>query len=100
MESSFTGFYYNTSLSVRNAIITHNTPTILHTFPTAQASFVIMADVIAEQVADQKAVQNRDLNGEAEDADPVEETAKKKKKKKKKKSPPATGDRSVCEVSC
>ncbi|XP_072233116.1 methionine aminopeptidase 2 [Leuresthes tenuis] len=46
-----------------------------------------MADVVAEQVVDQKPVQDRDLNGEAEDreeADPVEETAKKKRKKKKK----------------
>lgn len=43
-----------------------------------------MADVVSEQVAEQKAV----LNGEADDreeADPVEEAAKKKKKKKKKK---------------
>ncbi|CAG04172.1 unnamed protein product, partial [Tetraodon nigroviridis] len=42
-----------------------------------------MADVVTEQVAEQKAV----LNGEAEDreeTDPVEETGKKKKKKKKK----------------
>uniref|UniRef100_A0A671X3I1 Methionine aminopeptidase 2 n=1 Tax=Sparus aurata TaxID=8175 RepID=A0A671X3I1_SPAAU len=49
-----------------------------------------MADVVAEQAADQKAV----LNGEVEDrdeADPVEETAKKKKKKKKKNKSAATG---------
>ncbi|KAA8580341.1 hypothetical protein FQN60_005876 [Etheostoma spectabile] len=46
-----------------------------------------MADVIAEQVVDQKPVPDRELNGEAEDreeADPVGEAAKKKKKKKKK----------------
>ncbi|XP_038557513.1 transcription factor 25-like [Micropterus salmoides] len=45
-----------------------------------------MADVVAEQVVDQKPVPDGELNGEAddrEDADPVEETAKKKKKKKK-----------------
>ncbi|TNM91588.1 hypothetical protein fugu_019968 [Takifugu bimaculatus] len=49
-----------------------------------------MADVVAERVAEQKAV----LNGEAEDreeTDPVEETGKKKKKKKKK-SKTATAD--------
>ena len=54
-----------------------------------------MADVIAEQVPDQKTVQDRELNGEAEDredADPVEETAKKKKKKKKKNKSATTGE--------
>lgn len=57
-----------------------------HPFPTAPA---IMADVVAEQVADQKPI----MNGEAEDieeADPVEETGGKKKKKKKKKNKSAT----------
>uniref|UniRef100_A0A667ZBC4 Methionine aminopeptidase 2 n=1 Tax=Myripristis murdjan TaxID=586833 RepID=A0A667ZBC4_9TELE len=46
-----------------------------------------MADVVAEQVAEQKSHHDRDLNGEAEEkeeADPAEETTKKKKKKKKK----------------
>ncbi|KAM8910474.1 methionine aminopeptidase 2 [Spinachia spinachia] len=46
-----------------------------------------MADVVAEQVADQIAVPDREQNGEAGDraeADPVGETARKKKKKKKK----------------
>ncbi|KAM6895496.1 methionine aminopeptidase 2 [Xenentodon cancila] len=46
-----------------------------------------MADVVAEQVVDQKGVKDRELNGEVndkEEADPAEETAKKKKKKKKK----------------
>lgn len=49
-----------------------------------------MADVIPEQVVDQKEV----LNGEAEDreeADPVEETGKKKRKKKKKSKSSTTG---------
>ncbi|XP_070709618.1 methionine aminopeptidase 2-like [Pempheris klunzingeri] len=53
-----------------------------------------MADVIAEQVEDQKPVPDRELNGEAgdrEDADPAEETAKKKKKKKKKSKSATTG---------
>jgi len=61
-------------------------------FPAAPA---IMADVVAEQVVDQKPVQDRDLNGEAEDreeADPVEETAKKKKRKKKKNKSATTGE--------
>ncbi|XP_029351136.1 methionine aminopeptidase 2 isoform X2 [Echeneis naucrates] len=47
-----------------------------------------MADVVAEQAAEERAAPGRQLNGETEDreeADPVE-TAKKKKKKKKKKS--------------
>lgn len=50
-----------------------------------------MADVVAEQVAKQKAV----LNGEAEDreeTDPVEETGKKKKKKKKKSKSATAGE--------
>ncbi|KAM9334836.1 methionine aminopeptidase 2 [Symphorus nematophorus] len=53
-----------------------------------------MADVVAEQVAEQKPVPERELNGEAEDreeADPVEEAAKKKKKKKKKNKSATTG---------
>ncbi len=61
-------------------------------FPAAPA---IMADVVAEQVADQKSVPDRELNGEAEDreeADPVDETAKKKKKKKKKNKSSTTGE--------
>lgn len=61
-------------------------------FPAAPA---IMADVVAEQVADQKSVPDRELNGEAEDreeADPVEETGKKKKKKKKKNKSPTAGE--------
>lgn len=61
-------------------------------FPAAPA---IMADVVAEQVADQKPVPDRELNGEADDreeADPVEETAKKKKKKKKKNKSATTGE--------
>lgn len=59
------------------------------------AAPAIMADVVAEQVADQKPVPDRELNGEAEDreeADPVEETAKKKKKKKKKNKSTVTGE--------
>lgn len=54
-----------------------------------------MADVVAEQVLDQKAVLGRELNGEVDDkeeADPVEETAKKKKKKKKKSKSATTGE--------
>uniref|UniRef100_A0A3P9ASX6 Methionyl aminopeptidase 2b n=1 Tax=Maylandia zebra TaxID=106582 RepID=A0A3P9ASX6_9CICH len=54
-----------------------------------------MADVIAERVAEQKAVLNRELNGEAEDreeADPAEETSKKKRKKKKKNKSAGTGE--------
>ena len=53
-----------------------------------------MADVVAEQVVNQKAVQGRELNGEVDDkeADPVEETAKKKKKKKKKNKSATTGE--------
>lgn len=50
-----------------------------------------MADVVAEQIAEQKAV----LNGEAEDreeTDPVEETGKKKKKKKKKSKTATSGE--------
>lgn len=43
-----------------------------------------MADVVVEQLAEQKAVPNGELN-DKEEADPVEEAAKKKKKKKKKK---------------
>uniref|UniRef100_A0A8D2ZXJ3 Methionine aminopeptidase 2 n=1 Tax=Scophthalmus maximus TaxID=52904 RepID=A0A8D2ZXJ3_SCOMX len=46
-----------------------------------------MADVVAEQAAEQKPAPERELNGETEDregADPVEETAKKKRRKKKK----------------
>ncbi|KAF3859347.1 hypothetical protein F7725_021746 [Dissostichus mawsoni] len=46
-----------------------------------------MADVVAEQVAEEKPVPERELNGEAEEieeAEPVGEAAKKKKKKKKK----------------
>lgn len=61
-------------------------------FPAAPA---IMADVVAEQVADQKPVPDRELNGEAEDreeADPVGEAAKKKKKKKKKNKSATTGE--------
>ena len=61
-------------------------------FPAAP---VIMADVVAEQVAEQKPVPERELNGEAEDreeADPVEEAAKKKKKKKKKNKSATTGE--------
>lgn len=61
-------------------------------FPAAPA---IMADVVAEQVVDQKPVQEQELNGEAEDKeepDPVEETAKKKKKKKKKNKSVTTGE--------
>lgn len=57
-------------------------------FPAAPA---IMADVVKEQVSDQKPV----LNGEVEDreeADPVEETGKKKKKKKKKSKTATTGE--------
>ncbi|XP_051249134.1 methionine aminopeptidase 2 [Dicentrarchus labrax] len=53
-----------------------------------------MADVVAEQVADQKPVPDRELNGEAEDreeAEPAEETAKKKKKRKKKNKSATTG---------
>ncbi|KAG7225557.1 hypothetical protein INR49_004963 [Caranx melampygus] len=52
---------------------------------TEEGTSAIMADVVAEQVADQKAVPDRELNGEAEDreeADPVE-TAKKKKKRRR-----------------
>lgn len=59
------------------------------------AAPAIMADVIAERVAEQKAVLNRDLNGEAEDreeADPAEETSKKKRKKKKKNKSAGTGE--------
>lgn len=55
------------------------------------ATPAIMADMVAEQVADQKPV----LNGEAEDreeADPVEETGKRKKKKKKKNKAATTGE--------
>lgn len=54
-----------------------------------------MADVVAEQVADQIAVPAREQNGEAGDraeADPVGETAKKKKKKKKKNKSATTGE--------
>lgn len=50
-----------------------------------------MADVVAERVAEQKAV----LNGEAEDReepDPVEEAGKKKKKKKKKSKSATAGE--------
>lgn len=55
----------------------------------------IMADVVAEQIVVQKAVHERELNGEAEvrgEADPVEEAAKKKKKKKKKSKSATTGE--------
>lgn len=54
-----------------------------------------MADVVAENVADQKPVCDRELNEEADDkeeTDPVEETGKKKKKKKKKTKPATTGE--------
>ena len=63
-------------------------------FPAAPA---IMADVVADQAADQKAV----LNGEVEDrdeADPVEETAKKKKKKKKKNKSATAGEAGLVSV--
>lgn len=53
-----------------------------------------MATVAAEHLAEQKRVDERELNGEADDrddADPVEETAKKKKKKKKKNKSATTG---------
>ena len=61
-------------------------------FPAAP---VIMADVVAEQVAEEKPVPERELNGEAEEieeAEPVGEAAKKKKKKKKKNKSATTGE--------
>lgn len=48
-----------------------------------------MADVVQENVPEQKLEEETVLNGDAEEkeeVDPSEETAKKKKKKKKKKS--------------
>lgn len=56
----------------------------------------IMADVVQEQVPEQKPEQDKVLNGEAEEkekdeADPSEETAKRKKKKKKKNKSATTG---------
>lgn len=54
-----------------------------------------MADVVAEQIVNQKPVHDRELNGDAEvreEADPVDEAAKKKKKKKKKSKSATTGE--------
>lgn len=63
-------------------------------FPAAPAN---MADVVAEQLADQKAVPNGEVD-DKEEADPVEEAAKKKKRKKKKKGA-TTGRPDPCPVS-
>lgn len=75
--------------TVRESTPVRNTPKIL--CASFSSSAAIMADVVAERVAEQKAV----LNGEAEDreeTDPVEETGKKKKKKKKKSKTATAGE--------
>lgn len=59
------------------------------------ASPAIMADVVAEQVADQNPVMNGEAE-EREEADPVEETGKKKRKKKKKSKAASTGEEDSC----
>lgn len=55
-----------------------------------------MADVVVEQLAEQKAVPNGEVD-DKEEADPVDEAAKKKKKKKKKKGA-TTGKSDPCQV--
>lgn len=60
------------------------------------SSAVNMADVVVEQLAEQKTVQNGEVD-DKEEADPVEEAAKKKKKKKKKKGV-TTGKRDPCQL--
>lgn len=60
------------------------------------SSAVNMADVVVEQLAEQKAVPNGEVD-DKEEADPVEEAAKKKKKKKKKKGA-TTGKCDPCQL--